>query len=221
MNSTITFGFINHNPIVHQRFLGPSLEALQGSFQILYTSDVNYPAHNYNTMLRLCQTPYLLLLHQDVSFSSDFVKRIELTISSIQEPWGALGLVGPSPVSSDSISWSNKDQVIPLCTSDCCLLLVKTSNEIIFDEDNFGEYHLYVEDYCARLLKEQGLKTFSILVDGDGIQDNRQYKHLYSESTECTARHHNWTVSQRGFSWGRYNEFKQRFNELHPGFQTT
>ncbi len=89
-----TIGYINHNPSVYERLLGPSIKNLKGDFDVIFTSDKLLPAQNYNKIISETKTPYLILTHQDVSFSSDLLSCIKETIESLGEDWGALGMVG-------------------------------------------------------------------------------------------------------------------------------
>ena len=88
-----TIGYIDHNQEVHSRQLGPSLKHLLGEFDVISLPSTVCPATNYNSMIEQCQTPYLILAHQDVTFSPDMLSAIDKTIDCVPE-FGALGLKG-------------------------------------------------------------------------------------------------------------------------------
>ena len=53
-----TIGYIRHNKYVYETYLGPSIDNLQGEFDLISTSDENKPATNYNELISKCNTPY-------------------------------------------------------------------------------------------------------------------------------------------------------------------
>lgn len=192
-----TIGYIAHDEAVYDRHLGPSLLNLKGEFDVIHTSDVKFPSSNYNEMKRASKTEYTILTHQDVSFQPDLLERIEDTIDKV-ENLGALGLVGKY---ANTEKWSNSQQIFEVDTLDCCFIVIKTSDPIWFNEDEFGEYHLYVEDYCAQLNRALCRTNYTMLTDG--------------------MQHHSATWSVRGSCWGNYRTFKQKLVAKWPGIQTT
>ena len=92
-----TIGYISHNEDVFNECLGKSLKDLRGEYDIITTTDENYPAHNYNTIIDKSPNEWVILTHQDISFSPDLLENIERTIKFLrdnQKGIGALGLVG-------------------------------------------------------------------------------------------------------------------------------
>jgi len=75
-----TIGYIRHNKYVYETYLGPSIDNLEGDFDVLSTTDENKPAANYNELISKCNTPYLILTHQDVTFSPNLLDRLKMTI---------------------------------------------------------------------------------------------------------------------------------------------
>lgn len=209
-----TIGYINHNPSVHERLLGPSIKNLKGDFDVIFTSDKLLPAQNYNKMISETKTPYLILTHQDVSFSSDLLFCIEETIESLGKNWGSLGMVGVTK--HGEYKWSTEKEIQQVDTLDCCFIAIRKDTEIIFDENNFDDYHLYVEDYCAQL-KHKDLPSFTILTNSAESSPTGSY----SFTDLRYLRHHSVTVSQRGYCWGRYREYRDRLEKKWPGIKTT
>ena len=193
-----TIGYIDHNRDVHNKYLQKSIDNLKGEFNVISTSDKECPARNYNTMISMCDTKYLILVHQDITFTPNILSDIHDTIRELPV-FGAIGYVGAN---SNGITYSEKDRIKVLDTIDACFIVLNMNNNLLFDDVVFNDYHLYVEDYCARLNKE-GLPIITIKTDKDSIS------------------HHSSTCRELGWMWGRYKEYKQIFNNLHKGFKTT
>ena len=206
MEKKFTIGYISHNDEVFQKFLGKSISELVGDFDVITTSDEYYPASNYNEILEKAETPYVILTHQDISFSSDLLERIQETIDRVGNDFGALGLVGVSE--NGTYHWSSKEKVEEVETLDCCFIVVKKETPARFDSERFGEYHLYVEDLCAQLGRLYGQKNYTILTGN--TQDQKSY-----------LAHHSVTWNERGACWGRYNEFKEVLLHKWPNLKTT
>lgn len=209
-----TFGYIRHKQQTHDRYLGKSLAQLQGDFDVVSTTDENFPAFNYNTMLDACRTEYLILTHQDVSFPPDLLERIERTMAALPD-FGALGMVGKDV--QGYYRWSAPDVIFEVDTLDCCFLIVRADTPARFDTANFGEYHLYVEDFCAQISRLQGKKIYTLLTASGELMDS-----LYqADFTPVKLVHHSATVSKMGFGWGRYHEFRSILAQKWGSLQTT
>lgn len=209
-----TIGWISHDKEVHSRLLGPSLSALLGEFDTIQTTDSLMPAQNYNTIIRESETPYVCLTHQDATFSPDLLSCLEKTIESLDDSWGALGMVGVTDLGE--YKWSKKDSIFQVDTLDCCFLVIKRDSGVFFDEETFNDYHLYVEDYCAQL-KSQGKSAFTILTDACESPFNA----TYSRESGSYLRHHSATVAKRGYCWGKYREYREKLEKKWPGIKTT
>ena len=209
-----TIGYIEHNQEVFDRLLGPSIKNLKGEFDVISVSDEKFPAENYNKLVSMAKTPYIILTHQDVSFSSDLLERIDLTMAALKDNFGALGMVGVDK--NHQYHWSNSDRIYELDTADCCFLVIRTDNDIKFDEDIFNEYHLYVEDYCAQLSRLKNQKIYTIGTNSKESDPNDIY-----QLGNAFLNHHSCTVSSRGFCWGRYHEFRQKLENKWPLIKTT
>ena len=133
-----TFGYIEHDFNVFNRYLKKSLETLDKNlFEVLTTNDINKPSVNYNTLLNNCKTEYIIFTHSDVSFPPNLLECIENTINLVPD-FGCLGMVG---VDIDGLyKWSNTNEIYEVDTLDCCFIVLKVSNLIKFDEINFLQY---------------------------------------------------------------------------------
>jgi len=200
MSKIFTIGYIEHDNNVHSQFLGKSIDTLIGEFDIISKSDKKYPAENYNEILGECKTPYLILTHQDISFSSNLLECIEKTIQIVPN-FGALGIVGADYYGK--IRWSDGNSIYELDTLDCCFIMIKTENAPKFDSITFDEYHLYVEDYCANLNRTLGRKIYTIKMDRNLFQ------------------HHSATLKVRGGAWGNYMIYRKKLNDKWYGIKTT
>jgi hypothetical protein len=213
MTTNFSIGYIRHNPEVFAQCLGLSLAELEPPFEVLSTSNKESPARNYNQMIKECKSNYLILTHEDVSFSSDLLDNILVTIALLPENWGVLGMVGRTR--SGLWQWSQANQIFEVDTLDCCFIVIKPG-KILFDEKNFNEYHLYVEDYCAQANRVHGLTNWTIMMGSAEAMGN------FTRSEQSAfMQHHSATVSQRGFCWGRYGEFRRKLEGKWPGIQTT
>jgi hypothetical protein len=196
-----TFGYISHKQQTHDRYLGMSLAQLEGDFDVIHTSDKAYPAENYNTMLDRCNTEYLILTHQDISFPPDLLARIERTIAAVPD-FGALGAVGRD--ARGFYRWSEQRALFEVDTLDCCFLVTRADTPCRFDTANFGEFHLYVEDFCCQVSRLHGGRIHTLLTDS-GEQSDLLYRPGFVPKKLV---HHSATVSRQGFGWGRYQEFR-------------
>lgn len=206
---TYTIGYIEHDEVIHSRYLGPSIDSLSTEVDVISTSDEDFPAKNYNQMLRDCKTDYIILTHQDVSFPPDLIERIDETLNVLMEDdiqVGCLGMVGMDPNHSYLQRHSTLKGIYEVDTLDCCFVVVDPKLDARFDEQNFGEYHLYVEDYCAQMNRALNRKNFTILIES-GVDDimDKDYVHDFKKDR---LRHHSATVSKVGSAWGLYWQFK-------------
>jgi hypothetical protein len=210
---SFSIGYIDHDADVFDRFLGPSLNKLNGDFEVVCTSDEKRPAENYNKIIDNSESDFIILTHQDVSFSSDLLERISSTINSVGV-WSALAMVG---VSYDGVyRWSNQNRSFELSSADCCFIVINKSHGIRFDENTFDDFHLYVEDYCAQARKKTGFPVRTILTNSrDSSPDQRD------ESLTTYLNHHSVTINKRGFAWGKYKEYRKKLQNKWPGIKTT
>ncbi len=193
-----TIGYIDHDKTIYDTFLGPSLHRLEGDFDLIKTTDEKFPAENYNKMKDQCKTKYLILTHHDVSFGPFLLRDIEFSLNNAKNV-GAIGMVGKTKENVQT--WRTLDTIHELDTLDCCFICFNKDEKARFDEKNFNDYHLYVEDFCAQLNRTYNKKIYTI-----------QTSELY---------HHSATLKKRGGQWGRYKEFKQKLLKKWPGIKTT
>tara|TARA_R100000654_G_scaffold40902_1_gene66993 strand:- start:2 stop:1243 length:1242 start_codon:yes stop_codon:yes gene_type:complete len=212
-NYSFSIGYINHDDDVFNRFLGPSLNSLKGNFEVVCTSDKKRPAKNYNEIIDKSAFNFIILTHQDVSFSSDLLERISLTIKSVGD-WSALAMVG---VSEDgTYRWSNQDRSFEVSSADCCFILINKDHGIRFDEKLFDDFHLYVENYCGQVKQKTGLPVRTILTNS---KESSPYQR--DESLTTYLNHHSVTVNKRGTAWGKYWEYRKKLEDKWPGIKTT
>lgn len=210
-----TFGYIEHNPIIFERYLSKSLANLDKSlYEIITTTDTNFPANNYNSIIEQCNTPYLILTHEDVSFPLNLLEMIEKTIECVPE-FGVLGMVGVD--TNKQYKWSNPNELFEVDTLDCCFIVIKCDTNIKFDEINFNNYHLYVEDYCAQMNRIHNRKNYTLLINSSEILD-RNYDPNYMP---VQLVHHSATLSVRGVMWGEYSHYKNILIKKWGNIKTT
>ena len=190
----------HHNPEVFQKYLKNSLENLKGDYDVLFCDYTKKATSKYNEFITSCKTPYLIITHQDVTFSPDLLENIEKTIQQVPE-FGAIGIVG---VDNDkNYRWSVNDNIYELDTLDSCFIVLRIDSNVKFDDALFDEVHLSTEDYCAQL-KELDKKIYTIkMPEGSYIS------------------HHSSTCNSEGYMWGNYSYYREIFNSKWPGLQTT
>lgn len=200
----ITIAYIAHDTEVFNKYLHPSLQNLRGEFDtICLSSKDNMPAINYNHMLDMSKSRYVLFLHEDTTFGPDFLERIFVSINKFPD-FGAIGAVGNY---KNNIQWSGADNIMEVKTLDCCCILINKDHGIRFDDKTFDEYHLYVDDYCLQA-DARGLKNYTIPINAAEAGSNDKYRMGASY-----FKHHSATVNKLGYCWGRYNEYLQRMND--------
>lgn len=210
-----TIGYIQHDLEVYQRYLEKSISNLDNTlFDVLTTSNINPPATNYNTMLNMCNTQYIILTHSDVSFPPNLLECIEKTIELVPD-FGVLGMVGVDY--NREYKWSNKNKLYEVDTLDCCFIVLNTNNNIKFDDINFNEYHLYVEDICAQSNRIHNKKNYTLLIDSGEILVTK----YVNEFIPTKLMHHSATLSRRGAEWGNYLAYKNILINKWGNIKTT
>ena len=212
-----TIGYIQHNKYVCDAFLGPSINNLQGEFDVISTTSKNKPAANYNEIITKCNTPYLILTHQDVTFSPNLLDRVKMTICELPD-FGAIGMVGVDK--QNNYFWSDSQRIYTLDTLDCCFIVIRPDNKLLFDNVTFNDFHLYVEDYCANIQRIHKKSVNTILIKSNEKPVTLQYEDIYKNSNSF-LNHHSYTLSKLGAQWGRYVEYKEKLMEKWPGLCTT
>lgn len=198
-----TIGYIDHDSNVHTKYLGPSLKALDGEFYVISTTSEKCPASNYNNMLSRCTTPYLILLHQDVTMPSDLLSCIDKTIKQVPD-FGALGLVGVDK--KKKYFCSSINHIYEVDTLDCCFIMVRKDLGVRFDDVTFDGLHQYVEDYCGQLTRSYNKHIYTIQSDGG---EGRPFCHF------------GVTYSVRRGCWGNWIKYNRILKNKWPGIKTT
>lgn len=200
-----TIGYIEHNSNVFEKFLKPSLNGLEGDFEIIKTSDKNCPAENYNEILKKSKTQYVILTHQDISFSKDLLKKIEKTINE-NKNFGILGLVGVDD--QNKYRWSNENESFKCQTLDCCFVVINKENNLYFDSKTFNNFHLYVEDFCLQTTKKTNKPPYTILISSNS-------------KNESFLIHHSETMRKLGPRWGEYDLYRKKLIDKWGRVKTT
>jgi len=201
-NLDFTFGWISHNKEAFEKYLGPSLEKIDGKYQSISTDDSKNPAYNYNKIISECKTKWLILCHEDVAFSNDLLDQIKETVKLNPDSkfFGMAGSNGNQIISSDSKE--SRD----ILTADSCFIVIDTENlDLNFDENTFDDFHLYVEDFCVQL-GENGKTILCDYTEPYNYPDEKENKKKW-------ILHGGSTYFQLGSQWGRYKEYKEKLNK--------
>lgn len=211
----ITIGYISHHgPEVFDKFLGFSLENLQGKFSVIKATDNKFSAaKNYNYIIDKSQTDLIAFAHEDVSFSPDLISCLEETIKEVGD-FSVLGLVGVD--FEGNYHWSNEGEIFELCTVDQCFFVIRKSHGVRFDEITFDDFHLHAEDYCQSCRLKTSLPVFTIKTN------SRESSPLFrDESIEKYLNHHSATCNKEGYAWGKYWHYRKKLEEKFPKIKTT
>jgi hypothetical protein len=202
-----TFGWISHNQNDFQKFLEPSLKRLEKGgiqFDTISVTDELKISANYNKIIDKCQTRWLILCHEDVAFSWDFLSCIEKTVNYNPE-YNLFGFVGANEQGSMK---SNSQALYSLETCDSCFIVIDLQkNKNKFDESTFDDYHLQVEDFCM----QAGGKAKTLLVD---YLEEEQFIDMHDiEERASWVYHQSTTCKNNGFWWGEYQKYIERLNK--------
>jgi len=211
MNPKYTISYIKHNQNDFDNFLGPSLESLNGNFITDSLSDELRPASAYNISLARAKTSYIIFTHEDIKFSSNLLECLDETIDQLENNFGLLG--GSGVDQSGAYFFSSRDKIYQIQTSDASFFVVKRDNLLLFNNIIFDDFHLYTEDYCARLYTKLGLNSYTFLLDMNHWG--------YTSPDQYYIQHNSTTCMNIGFCWGSYPHYKQIFQRMWPDFKTT
>lgn len=205
----ITIAFIQHDTEVYNKYLAPSLKNLRGDFDIIQIpSTQGMPAELYNTLLEKSPNKYVLLIHEDTTFSPDFLEKINQTIG-IFPKFGAIGPVGQG--FEKEYIWSEDATIKEVEVFDCCCILINKEHGLKFDAQTFNEYHMYVDDYAMQV-QDKGLKCHTIPTHASEAGKDDQYSDEGSY-----FKHHSQTVRKLGYCWGNYWKYnklmQQKWNQ--------
>lgn len=205
MNFEITY--IAHNPAVFEKHLGPSLRNLSGNFVTTAIPNGSKPASAFNKVIRESKCDFIIFTHEDVCFSSNFLERVEYTIKTVPD-FGVLGMVGRDKFGN--YCWPNRGCSYIVTTLDCCLAIIRRDMGLLFDDETFDDYHLYIEDYCMRMKRDFGRGSFTLLMNM--IPDDKFPDFI---------AHQGVTIRKDGKCWGNYYKYRKILQDRHPDVITT
>ena len=130
----ITIAYISHDKNVNEKYLKPNLENLNGDFDVISIDDKFKPAENYNILIEKSKTKYILFVHEDTTFSSDLLGRINTTID-LKPDFGAIGIVGTTQ--DGKYHWGELDTIKEVQRLDGCCILINKEHNLKFDSETF------------------------------------------------------------------------------------
>lgn len=183
----------NNENILEKQLLN-SLENQSLEYQLILLNNTKHifesaaKALNYGG--EMASGDYLIFIHQDFIFSSEFWLEKSLKILQNLDNLGVAGLAGKKKIKSRSKLYSlflNKNRIISnlktgnpshnigvpikepqkVQTLDECILIVPNTifDEFKFDEDVCDNWHLYAADYCLTA-KKAGYDVYVIPLEG-------------------------------------------------------
>jgi hypothetical protein len=204
-----SIGYIAHDKSVNEKYIKSCLENLKGEFDVITTTSEKCPAENYNDIIDRSENEWIILTHEDVTFTPNLLECVESTISQLKssgEKIACLGMVGIEFGEGESVKWSEDNNIYRLQTCDCCFIIVKKSNKTRFDPKTFDGLHLYVEDYCTTALDEGDV--FTILMNGFEGKN-----HSVLDDGSKIISHHSYTLNRLGGAWGDYHKYKCKLRQ--------
>ena len=208
----ITIGILNHDNTIYEKYVGNSLNKLQGEFDLIIEKNKK-PAQAYNDIIEKSKNRYIVFLHSDVTFSHEFIYNINKSIDR-RPDFGAFCCVGVIKTMFGKVKIITSDikkekQVI---TSDSCCLVINKEHHLLFDADLFDEYHMYVEDYCTQIRLVLNLKIYTVLTNWVWIQDRTNFFNDNPKAINWFI-HHSYTFTERGAKWGKWQYYKNLLND--------
>ena len=221
---SITIGYINHHKGGNNH-LQPSLDNLPSvkeqksrygkEIKINQLPNTSFPSKVYNELLYSLKKEVVILTHQDISFSPNLLDEIYSTISALEKQvgeWGVLGITGVRVENNKPNQvWGRNDKIFDVLTCDGCFMVINTKHKVYFDEDTFNDFHLYCEDYCMQMIKEKGIKTYTLALNSFEEKPATTYYDLQKTEENGFISHHSLTLNKKGENWGKYNEYKQKY----------
>ena len=202
----ITIGILNHNNDVFEKYISKSLSRLRGNYDLIIEQNKR-PAHAYNEIIKQSNNKYIILLHADVSFSYNFLYCINRSINKYPK-FGALGILGikKSFLKKPEYMKANNNTMYKVSTLEPSCIVINKQHRLQFDNNNFDEYHLYVEDYCTQVRKFIKQKIYTMLIDAYiPLSSGFNEKHLVGDYFV----HYNNTFSIEGERWGNWLKYKK------------
>lgn len=208
-----TIGYIAHDEDLHWEYLGGCLAHLQTLHRVISKPSTTTPAILYNQMYMECETPFLILCHQDITFPNDILERITETIALLGNDFGVLGAVGRN--TDNRYIWSEPGRVHEVDTLDPCFIVIKAKQNVWFDDVLFNDLHGYVEDYCAQMNRVHGKKNYTLLIKAGANED------CTDDIRKEGIVHYSATCSKKGYYWGRVSEYRRKLEKKWGTIFTT
>jgi len=198
-----TISWISNNTEDFNKYLGPSLQRIKNRFDSYSIYNKNKSANSYNNLIKKCKTRWIVLCHEDVSFSEDLLDCIKETID-INPDFHFFGFVGSNKNVTIKCNTKKSEDIT---TCDSCFIVIDLEKDVpAFDESTFDDFHLHVEDLCMQL----GGRGKTILCN---YLEKNDYELLDQNKCKKWIYHGSSTYSKLGSSWGKYDEYKNRLNK--------
>lgn len=106
----------------------------------------------------------MIMCHQDIYFLEGWYERLQdILYNKIDKNWGACGMAGTTydrKMVGTHSGLGMKEYVIPVQTLDCSCIILRKSNNLMFDE-NLKYFHMYGEDIALQA-NDKGLGSYVI-----------------------------------------------------------
>jgi len=202
----ITIGVLNHNNDIFDKYVAKSLDTLKGNYELIIEQNKR-PAEAYNSIIKRSKNKYIILLHADVSFNSNFISCVNKSIKKYPD-FGAMGILGVKKPLFRKLQYieANEQKMYEVSTLEPSCILINNRHDLIFDNINFDEYHLHVEDYCTQVRKIKKLNIYTMLINTFIAQSSSfDVKNICGDYFV----HYNNTFSMQGARWGHWLKYKK------------
>jgi hypothetical protein len=197
-----TYAYITYKKDVFDQHLGPCLEKIKDNVDIITKSNIR-PSKFHNQIIDESPNRFIIFSHEDVTFSKDIIKQIQITIEKTPN-FGVLCVVGKNKDNKNIGALASNQYELEFC--DPCFFVVDKENPLRFDEKTFDDFHFGVEDYCIGSKEIHNRGTYSILINW-GKEEN----HTELNDSPKVFKHHSYTCRTVRYQWGAYAEYKKRF----------
>lgn len=205
-----TFAYITYKNDVYNQYLKPCLDNIRHKVDVITKSGLK-PSKFYNEVQKESKNRYIIFTHEDITFSSNILEKIQETIEKFPN-FGVLCAVGKNEVNKNIMCRASTNYFLKFC--DPCFFVIDKDNNYFFDENTFDDFHFCAEDYCVGIKDSQNKDVISLPLNW-GIENNPN-----SENDVMDAiKHHSYTCRTVRYQWGNYPEYKSRFKKKWDKFQ--
>jgi len=197
-----TFAYLSYKNEVYEMYLKPCLQKIENQVEIITKKDMKSSTF-FNLVQREAKNKFVIFSHEDITFSSDLLQQIEVSISR-NPNFGVLCAVGKNKENKNIGSLVSSQRTLEFC--DPCFFVINRDNNFLFDEVIFDDFHFTIEDYCVGIKQKMDKDTITLCLNWGKNNIDDQGVEIKS-----SIKHHSYTSRTTKYQWGNYSEYKKRF----------